>query len=83
MRISGDIIDMSGKDNRFLKDIITGEETWCFLYDLQTQRQSEQKSSLSTRGRNFQVDRGKERLFWKFVTGNSFSILSSSLKVKL
>jgi len=40
MRISGDIIDISGKDNRFLKNIITGDETWCFLYDLQTQRKS-------------------------------------------
>jgi len=32
MSISGDIIHMSDKDNKFFDDIITGYETWCFLY---------------------------------------------------
>jgi len=35
MSISGDIIHMSDKDNKFLDDITTGYETWCFLYDSQ------------------------------------------------
>ena len=40
MSISGDIIHMSDKDNKFLDDITTGYETWCFLYDSQKKRQS-------------------------------------------
>ena len=35
MGISGDLIDMADNDNNFLNNIITREETWCFLYDPQ------------------------------------------------
>ena len=29
-----------GQDERFWENIITGDETWCFAYDLATKRQS-------------------------------------------
>jgi hypothetical protein len=34
--ISGDLIDTADKDNKFLKNIMTGDETWSFLYNPQT-----------------------------------------------
>jgi len=40
MSISSDLIDMADKDNKFLNNIITGDATWCFLYDPQTKQQS-------------------------------------------
>jgi hypothetical protein len=39
MSICGDLIDSVHKDGMFLNRIITGDETWCFLYDLQLKRQ--------------------------------------------
>jgi len=29
--IAGDVIDTADKDNKFLNNIITGDETWSFL----------------------------------------------------
>jgi hypothetical protein len=46
MGISGDLIDMADKGNKFLNNIITGDETRCFLYDPQTQRQCSEWKSL-------------------------------------
>jgi hypothetical protein len=40
MSMSGALIDSADKDGMFLNWIITGDETWCFLYDLQLKRQS-------------------------------------------
>ena len=31
---------LMGQDERFWENIITGDETWCFAYDLATKRQS-------------------------------------------
>jgi hypothetical protein len=39
MRICGDLIDSAVKDGMFLKGIITGDKTWCFLYDPKVKRQ--------------------------------------------
>jgi hypothetical protein len=36
----GDLIDSADKYGTFLNRIITGDETLCFLYDLQLKRQS-------------------------------------------
>ncbi|XP_054709237.1 protein GVQW3-like [Uloborus diversus] len=38
--MSRDLIGMADADDSFLRKIITGDETWCFLYDSQTKRQS-------------------------------------------
>ena len=35
MMIYGDLISSADDDPTFLNRIITGDETWCFLYDLQ------------------------------------------------
>jgi hypothetical protein len=40
LSICGDLIDSADKDGTFLNQIITGDEPWCFLYDLQLKRQS-------------------------------------------
>jgi hypothetical protein len=35
MSICGDLIDSADKDGTFVNRIITGDKTWCFLYDPQ------------------------------------------------
>jgi hypothetical protein len=40
MSISSDLIDLADKDNKFLDRVITGDATWCFLYDPKTKQQS-------------------------------------------
>jgi hypothetical protein len=47
MSISGDFINMADRDKKYLNNTITGDEIWCFLYDLQTMANSEYKSSSS------------------------------------
>jgi hypothetical protein len=36
MSVSGDLINMVDKDNRFLNNVIIGDERWFFFYDPQT-----------------------------------------------
>ena len=38
MTICGDLISCANDDPTFLNLIITGDETWCFLYDPQLKR---------------------------------------------
>jgi len=40
METSGDFITMCDKDPSFLRTIITGDETWCHQFDLESKRQS-------------------------------------------
>ena len=40
MTICGDLISTADQDRTILKCIITGDETWCFLYDPTLKRQS-------------------------------------------
>jgi hypothetical protein len=40
MSICRVLIDSADKDGTFLNCIITGDETWCFVYDLQLKQQS-------------------------------------------
>ncbi|GBM16163.1 hypothetical protein AVEN_126434-1 [Araneus ventricosus] len=54
-----DLIGMADEDDSFLKKIVTGDETWCFLYDPQTKRQSsEWKAKTSPRKEKFESDVG-------------------------
>jgi hypothetical protein len=39
MSICGDMIKSADKDGTFLNWIITGDEIWCFLYNLQLKQQ--------------------------------------------
>jgi hypothetical protein len=39
MTICGDLISSADKDEMFLNQIITGDETWCFFYYLQLKQQ--------------------------------------------
>lgn len=61
--VCGDLISSADKDPHFLKKIVTGDETWCFLYDPQHKRQSsEWKSLTSPRTKKFKVDRSKGKV---------------------
>lgn len=52
---------MADKDKKFLNNIITGDKTWCFLYDAQTKWQSSEWKSLPPppQSKKIQVDREK------------------------
>jgi hypothetical protein len=69
--ISGDLIDTADKDNIFLNNIITGDETWCFMYSPPAKRQpSEWKSSSSApRRKKFRVEGGKGKDILKLLLG--------------
>lgn len=40
MDCARDLVETADNDANFLKTIVTGDETWCFMYDPQTKRQS-------------------------------------------
>jgi hypothetical protein len=85
MNISGDLFHMAEKVNEFFNNIITGEDTWCFLYDLQTKWPSSKCKSLSSSlSKQFRVDRSKGKVILEvFLTARTFSLMGSFLKVKL
>ena len=61
--VSGELIDMVDQDPGVLNRIITGDETWCYLYDPQSKRQSsEWKSPSSPRKQKFRADRSKGKV---------------------
>lgn len=61
--ICGDLIDSADKDTTFLQRIITGDETWCFLYDPQLKRQSATwKSPSSPRRKKCRQDKTKGKV---------------------
>jgi hypothetical protein len=63
MSIYGDLIDSADKDGMFLSQFITGDETWCFLYDPQLKRQSAAwKSSSLPRKKKLVQDRSKDKV---------------------
>jgi len=41
-RIAGDLLERSCEDVQFLKNIVTGEESWVYGYDTETKQQSSQ-----------------------------------------
>jgi hypothetical protein len=72
MSICGDLINSAGKDGTFLNRIITGDETWCFLYDLQLKRQSTTwKSPSSPRKKKPQHDRSKGKVMLELFFNSS------------
>jgi hypothetical protein len=48
MNISGALVDVADEDNKSLNNIITGNETLCFLYSPQTTQHSSEWKSLSS-----------------------------------
>ncbi|KAJ4445277.1 hypothetical protein ANN_07078 [Periplaneta americana] len=63
MTICGDLISSADDDPTFLNQIITGDETWCFLYDPQLKRQSATwKTPLSPRQKKPRQDRSKGKV---------------------
>ncbi|KAG5323518.1 SETMR methyltransferase, partial [Acromyrmex heyeri] len=46
---SRDIVAAAENNPNFLKSIVTGDETWCFQYDLKTKRQSAEWKSKNSR----------------------------------
>jgi hypothetical protein len=72
MSICSDLIDNSDKDEMFLNRIITGDETWCFLYDPQLKRQpATWKSPLSSRNQKPRWDRSKGKVMLELFFGSS------------
>ncbi|KAJ4427328.1 hypothetical protein ANN_24948 [Periplaneta americana] len=58
--ICGDLISSADNDPTLLNRIITGDETWCFLYDPQLKRHSATwKTPLSSRQKKPRQDRSK------------------------
>ncbi|KAJ4437672.1 hypothetical protein ANN_17817 [Periplaneta americana] len=63
MTICGDLISSADDEPTFLNRIITGDETWCFLYDPQLKRQSATwKTPLSPRQKKPRQDRSKGKV---------------------
>ncbi|KAJ4436093.1 hypothetical protein ANN_18720 [Periplaneta americana] len=63
MTICGDLISSADDDPTFLNLIITGDETWCFLYDPQLKRQSATwKTPLSPRQKKPRQDWSKGKM---------------------
>ncbi|GBN39910.1 Putative uncharacterized protein FLJ37770 [Araneus ventricosus] len=50
METSGDFIDVCDRNPQFLETIVTGDESWCYQYDLETKQQSMEWCSLSWGG---------------------------------
>jgi hypothetical protein len=73
---------MADKDKKFLNNVITGDKTWCFLYDAQTKWQSPDWKSPPPPSKKFRVDRDKGKVMLEvFLTARASSIMSSFLKV--
>ena len=63
MTICGDLVSRADDDPTFLIRIITGDETWCFLYDRQLKRQSATwKTTISPRHKKSRQDRSKGKM---------------------
>ena len=63
MTICGDLISNADQDTMFLNHIITGDETWCFLYDPTLKRQSATwKSPVSPKQKTPRRDRSKGKV---------------------
>ena len=66
--ICGDLISSADDDPTFLNRIITGDETWCFLYDPQLKRQSAiWKTPVSPRQKIPRQDRSKGKVMLELV----------------
>lgn len=64
MSISGDFINMADRDNKYLNNTVTGDETWCFLYDPQTKWKI-LNINHHFEAKNFKSTGIKERECWK------------------
>ncbi|GBN56425.1 hypothetical protein AVEN_260882-1 [Araneus ventricosus] len=53
---------MADEDDSFLKKVVTGDETWCFLYDPQTSQSSEWKAKTSPRKEKFRLDKSRGKV---------------------
>jgi hypothetical protein len=72
MSTYGDLIDSVDKDAAFHNQIITGEETWRSLYDLQLNRQSSTwKSSSSPRKKKPRQDKFNDKAMLELFTCSS------------
>ena len=61
--ICGDLINSADNDPTFLNRIITGDETWCFLYDPQQKQQSiTWKTPVSPRQKKPRQDKSKGKV---------------------
>jgi hypothetical protein len=72
MSICGDLIDSADTDGMFLNQIITGEETWCFLYGPQVKQQlATWKLPSPSRKKKPQQDRPKGKVMLELFFNSS------------
>ena len=84
VNISGALIDMADKDNKSFNNVITGNETWCFLYNARAkQHSSEWKSLSSPQSKKFWVHMGDGKVMLDFLFPRALSVMSLSLNAKL
>jgi len=80
MTISSDLIDKADKDPAFLNHIITGDETWCYLFDIQSKRASSTwKSPTSPRSKKFRQDRSKGKVMMEVFFDSQGTVHSEFL----
>ncbi|UYV74766.1 hypothetical protein LAZ67_12000886 [Cordylochernes scorpioides] len=56
------LIETENNDSAFFKTIITGDETWCFLFDPQTKKQSLEWHTPSSRKKKVRLDKSKGKV---------------------
>ncbi len=62
-QIASDLLDKYNQDNQFIHHIIAGDETWCYLYDPHTKRESsEWRAPNSPKGKKMRIDRSKGKV---------------------
>jgi hypothetical protein len=72
MSVCGDLIDSADKDGTFLNRFITGDKTWCFLYDPQLKRQSATwKLPSSPRKKKLRQDRSEGKVMLEMFFDSS------------
>ena len=67
--IAGDLLERSCEDVQFLKNIVTGDESWVYGYDQETKQQSSQwKGPSSPRPKRAAKFEAKQRsCYWRFL----------------
>jgi hypothetical protein len=83
MSACGDLINSANKDGMFLNQIITGDETWCFLYNLELMQQSTAwKSPSSSRQKKLQQDGSEGKVMFELIWNCSLGIYPRRIDCK-
>lgn len=67
VNISQELLDRANVDSSFLKNIITGDETWVYGYDVKTKRQSSQWVGKGSPRPKIPMSQSNIRWCWSFL----------------